>query len=310
MTRMMSALLLLALTAGSAAAPAAGAIDVAGYLRQQGWEAADQGNALQSPVPDVAPLVFYAKGASVPSCGLLTASVGAKALDYIELVGPDPEAGFPQCIGIKSMTPFTLQNREYLAVGYLARETREDTDVHFHYLVRDRSGGFITDAALTEAVPSSPSGLHPRNPVAVKPADGVSLARIAVLGRAYPAWRFMERDFISDKASSFSIFEDKAARRCQFVTEAGAAPLAVVHTSFAPETSCDRILASSRLEKGGSVYYLAMFAVQGKRQLVGVISVAQNGDIGPETALSNAINRAGATKNMVAAKAALMRQLQ
>ena len=254
--------------------------------------------------------VFYAKGESVPSCGLLTVSAGAKAPDYIELVGSDPEAGFPQCLGIKSMTPFKLQKREYLAVGYLARETREDTDVHFHYLVRDRSKGFVTDTALTDAVPSSPSGLNPRNPAAVKPADGVRLARIALLGRAYPAWRFMERDFISDKASSFAIFEDKAARRCQFVTEAGAAPVAVAHTTFAPETSCDSILASSRLEKGGRVYYLAMYATQGKRQLVGVISVAPNGDIDPEIALSAAINRAGTTKNMAAAKAALMSQLQ
>ena len=310
MTRMLSALLLLALTAGAAAAPAVKAIDVVGYLRQRGWEPADEGNALKSPVPEVAPLVFYAKGNSVPSCGLLTASAESKAPDYIELVGSDPGVGFPQCLGIKSMTPFKLQNKEYLAVSYLARETREDTDVHFHYLVRDRSKRFVTDAALTDAVPSSPSGLHPRNPVTVKPADGVRLARIALLGRAYPAWRFMERDFISDRTSSFSISEDKAARRCQFVTEAGAAPVAVAHTTFAPETSCDSILASSRLEKGGRVYYLAMFEVQGKRQLVGVTSVAPNGDIGPETALSAAINRTSATKNMAAAKAALMSQLQ
>ena len=53
MTRMLSALLLLVLTAGADAAPAVKAIDIAGYLRQQGWEPADEGNALKSPIPGI-----------------------------------------------------------------------------------------------------------------------------------------------------------------------------------------------------------------------------------------------------------------
>jgi hypothetical protein len=307
MRKMLSTLLLLLVSAGAQAA-APGVLDAAGYMRQQGWEPEGDGNALKSPVPDVAPLMFYAKGNSVPSCSLLTTAAGAKAPNYIELVGSDPDVGFPQCVGIKSMTLFKLQGKEYLTVGYLARETREDTDIRFHYLVRDQAKGFVTDVALTDAVPSSPSGLHSRDPVAVKPVDGVRLARIAHLTKAYPAWRFMERDFISDKASSFSIFEDKKARRCQFVTEAGAAPVATAHTSFAA-ADCASVLASARFDKAGKVYYLAMFKDHGGRQTVGVTSVSVDGVIATEKPLADAINRNGATKDMRSAKAALMRAI-
>jgi len=308
MRKMLPTILVLVVSAAAQAAAATGVLDAAGYMRQQGWEPEGGAHLLKSPVPDVAPLMFYAKGNSVPSCGLLTAAAGAKAPNYIELVGSDPDVGFPQCVGIKSMTSFKLQSKEYLAVSYLARETREDTDVRFHYLVRDRSKGFVTDVVLTNAVPSSPSGLHPRDPVVVKPIDGVRLARIAYLTEAYPAWRFVERDFISDKSSSFSIFEDKKARRCQLVTEAGATPVVVAHTSFAA-ADCAGVLASGRFDKAGKVYYLAMFRNHGGRQTVGVTSVSVDGVVMIENSLSDAINRDGATKDMRAAKTALMRAI-
>lgn len=38
-------------------------------------------------MPDVVPLMFFEKGNSVPSCGLLTALVGGKAPAFIKLVG-------------------------------------------------------------------------------------------------------------------------------------------------------------------------------------------------------------------------------
>lgn len=309
MSKMMSTMLLLALSGGAQAAQA-GAVDADGYLRQRGWERVDAGKPLRSPVPEVAPLWFHDKDGAAPSCGLLTASAGGRAPTFIELVGSDPDAGFPQCVGVPSITRFRLQDVEYLAVEYLARETREDTDIHFHYLVRDRVNGFITDQVLTDAVPSSPSGLHPRNPVAVKAPDGVRLARIAHLTSAYPAWRFIERDFISDKTSSFSIFEDKKSRLCQFVTEAGAAPVTTAHTVFAPGAVCSSVLASARYEKGGKVVYLALFETQARQRVVGITSVSADGSIAIERALADAINRNGATQDMKAARAALLKEIR
>jgi hypothetical protein len=44
-----------------------------------------------------------------------------------------------------AITPFKLQNKEYIVIAYLSRETREDVDRHFHYLVRSEAQGFVTD---------------------------------------------------------------------------------------------------------------------------------------------------------------------
>ena len=298
---------LLSLLVCSEATATPQAIDTADYLHRHKWILLDDNAPLKSPVPGVAPLWFHTEDNPAPRCGLLIASHGGKAPSYIELVGSDPEVGFPQCIGIKSMKAFKMQNKEYLAVEYLSRETREDTDVRFHYLTRNRAGSFTTDNSLTDAVPSTPSGMHPTRPMAVKTVDGVRQARIAHLRQAYPAWRFSDRDFISDNTASFSIFEDKKTRRCQFVTEAGAAPLAVAHTTFAA-ASCDGVLASSRYERAGKVYYLALFQLQGGRRMVGISSVSADGSIAIEKPLSDTINGNGATADMKTAKAALVRQ--
>lgn len=296
----------LALASNAGSAPAIDAVNAERYLRQQGWEDYDGKNVAKSPVPDVAPLMYYEKDNAVPSCGVLMASAAGKAPAFVELVGSEPGVGFPQCLGMPSITRFRLQNKEYVAVEYLSRETREDIDRHYRYLVRASSGGLVIDDALAEVVRPMATDLAGTGPHA---ALGVKLARTALLAKAYPAWHLLERDFISDPLSSFAILENRKTRQCQFIAEAGAAPVAVAHTAFAPETSCAEVLASSRLEKNGKVFYLAMFRGQDRKQWVGVVSVSAGGSVTAEKALAERINRAGATKDMRSAKAFLVKEL-
>lgn len=283
-------------------------VDAGRYLRQQGWKPSEGKPSAKSPVPDIAPLMYYDKGNSVPSCGLVTASTGGKAPGFIELVGSDPSVNYPQCMDITSITPFRMQNRDYIAVEYLSRETREDTDRGYHYLVRDSSRGIVTDEALTEAVQSAPVESARQNSAAA--AQGVRLARVAHLAKAYPEWSVLERDFISDRASSFAILHNKKTQQCQLVAESGGAPAVTTHAAFVPAAKCAEVLASSRYEKNGKAFYLAMFRDQAKKQLVGVMSVAPDGSVGVEKALAESINRTGATREMKSAKAALAKELQ
>jgi hypothetical protein len=287
---------------------AAEPVDAGRYLGQQGWKPYESKPTAKSPVPDLAPLMYYDKGNSVPSCGLLTVSANGKAPGFIELVGSDPGVNYPQCLDIASITPFRMQNKDYIAVEYLSRETREDTDRGYHYLVRDRSRGIVTDEALTEAVPSAPVEGARQNPAAA--TQGVRLARIAHLAKTYPEWSVLERDFISDRASSFAILHNKKTQQCQLVAESGAAPILTAHTAFAPAAKCAEILASSRYEKNGKVFYLAMFRDQARKHSVGVMSVAPDGRVGVEKTLAENINRTGATKDVRSAKAALAKELQ
>jgi len=294
----------LVLPACARPAPAPDAVNAERYLRQQGWKAYEAKQAARSPLPDITPVVYYAEGNSVPSCGIVTGSMEGKSSGFIELVGSDPGVGFPQCLGILSITPFRLQNSEYVVVEYLSRETREDIDRHYSYLVRDRTRGFVEDEILNRAIPSAPADVG-----AAAASHGVWLARAALLTAAYPEWYLIERDLISDQRSSFAIFEDRKARRCHFVAEAGAVPVAIAHTTFLPASACAEVLASSRYEKNGKVFYLAMFRDQDRTQRVGIVSVSADGSVIAEKALAEQVNRAGAVKDIKSAKAALIKQL-
>jgi len=299
----LAACLALSFSAGSALA--ADIVDAHRYLRQQGWEDYEGKNVARSPDADIAPLMYYDKGNTVPSCGILAASAAGKPPVFIELVGSEPGVGFPQCLGIPSITPFRLQNKDYIAVEYLARETREDIDRHYLYLVRDRARGIVQDDALNKAVPSTATNTAGTGAHALQ---GVKLARAAQLAKTYPAWHLLERDFISGLSSSFAILENRKTGQCQFVAEAGAAPVAVAHTAFAFQANCAEVLASSRFETKGKVFYLAMFRDQAGKQWVGVLSVAPDGSVVAETDLAARINGAGATKDMKSAKAFLEKE--
>jgi hypothetical protein len=310
MNKLSSTILLLSLAASSMPVSAASAPpDARSYLQQQGRRPHDSASLPRSPVPDVVPLMFYDKGNSVPSCGLLVASSGGKGPAFVELVGSDAGVGFPQCLSIASITTFKLLKNDYLVVEYLSRETREDVDHRFHYLVRSAGENFVTDKALTEAAPVTSAGQGATG-AAAKPVDGVRFARLAQLSKAQPTWRLLERDFISDKSSSFATFEDKKASGCQFVTEAGAAPVVTSSNAFAPSEKCNGVLASSRFEKSGKIYYVAMFKTQSNQQLVGITSVAADGRIDVEKTLSASINRGGMTRDMKTAKAALIKGIR
>jgi hypothetical protein len=298
----------LAMSACAKSVPAVEAVDTGSYLRQQGWKPYEGKPAAKSPVPDVAPLMYYDKGNSVPSCGIITGSTDGKRPGFIELVGSDQGVNYPQCLDIASITPFRMQNKDYIAVEYLSRETREETDRGYHYLVRDSSRGIVTDEALTEAVPSTPAEGARRDPAAA--GQGVRLARVAHVTKAYPGWSVLDRDFISDPASSFAILENKKTQQCQFVAESGTTSATTAHTVFAPAAKCAEVLASSRYEKNGKVFYLAMFRDQARKQLVGLVSVASDGSVSAEKALAESINRAGATKDLKSAKTALAKELQ
>nr|WP_314539335.1 hypothetical protein [uncultured Massilia sp.] len=275
--------------------------NVARFLAARGAHDAGYKHVAASPRPDIAPVVFIDKDGAVPSCGIIYAARQSGAQDYIELVGADPGANFPQCLNIRSMAAFKLQNRQYVAVEYLARETREDVARNFSYVYENSAGGFTLDESLTSVLPDEEG----KGESAGSGETAIKLARIAALKNAFAQWQLHERDFISDKNSSFAIFEEKKSRQCHLVAEAGAAPVSAHLTDIVADARCTSALASTRLERAGTTYYLAMFKSDDGKYLVTVTSVDKDGKIASEKRLSETINKSGATRDIRGAKAAL-----
>jgi hypothetical protein len=219
----------------------------------------------------------------------------------VELTGPDDTSEFPYCMGILSMTPFKLGGRQTIAVEYLSRDTREDLYRQFAYLRQEPAKGFVMDDGMASG--GEDGGV--RVGAAARPVLGIRNARMDFLKKAYPRWTMRERDFIADEHGSFAIFEDGQARDCHLVAEAGDAPLAMRLADIVPGARCTGVLASTRLQKAGRTYYLAMFTSDGGRQPVAVMSVGAGGRIAAEKALSDTIDRAAARRDIMSAKAAL-----
>jgi hypothetical protein len=294
-----SGFLALAIAAFSLQA-AAQSVNVAAFLKERGAESAELRQLARSPSPAVIPVAFYDKDAMAPSCGLLVAVPHAAKPRYIDILDADNGGTFPQCVAIPSIKAFRLQGRHYLAIEYLDRDTRDDTYRYFHYVYDDPAQGFVEDRMLNDEVPSSDFR---------KTADGIKLARAAMMRKSFPQWRFLERDFIAGEASSFATFEDGHARACHFAMEAGAKLLSANLAEVASTSGCAGVLAATRLAVPATTYYVAMFRSDAGKQLVAIASIADDGTLKVEKNLSADINGAGATSDIQAAKLALSQRV-
>lgn len=265
------------------------------YARRHGWEDYAVAKAAGPGVPGVLPVTYSEKDAFAPSCALLATAPGAKAAQLLELTGPAHGEDWPRCQGIVSLAAFRLANRQYLAAGFVQHDTREDHYRTYSYFYRDAGGGYVHDEALGHV---ERDGAAPD-----RPGDGVKAGRAAYLKKTWPQWRFLDRHFMSDPASSFAVFDEPAAQRCHAVAETGAAPVAV------DLARCSGVLATSRLERAGTVYYLALFRQGKDGQGIAVVSAARDGRVAAEERLAAGIVQARATADARAAKAALAKLL-
>jgi hypothetical protein len=288
---------------------AAQPMDVAAFLKERGAEDAGLRLIARSPNPAIVPVSLYEKESSVPSCGVVVTPPRGGKPRYIEIVGSEPGVDFPACIGIPSITPFQLQGRNYLVVEYYSRETRDETTREFHYLVEDSDAGFVTDEKIYKGMSGEYAVMRRSEFGSARPLEGIKQARAAAMKLSFPQWRFIERDFIADTASSFATFEHGKSHACFFAVEAGAKLVSASLTDMAANTRCTGVLASSRLTTPAATYYLALVKTDAGRQRVVIVSVARDGNIRIEKELSDTLDRAEATRDIKTAKAALSARL-
>jgi hypothetical protein len=284
--------------------------DAAKLIAQRGAKLSDVKPIAQPLGSDVIPVIYYEKGNTIQSCGLFVNVPGKPRPDFVELLSPEPGAGFPQCLNITAIVPFKLQDKDYISVEYISRETREDNYRTFEYLFRDAERGFVEDQALTNAVPNIETTIADALPTPAKQLDGVKAARLAHLTKAFPQWRLEQRDFISDANSSFAVFEDKKNGQCYLAAEAGGKPVIAGIAEYARDEKCVGVLASSRLLRPNMTYYLEIFKTGSSKNLVGIMSATAEGTVKVEKNLSDKVNRVGATRDMKTAKTALAAALQ
>lgn len=293
-------------TAASRTLKDASAPDVSKYAAQQGWTSV-KASTVPLPSNDIAPVLYTAKGDSVPSCGLLART--AAGTEFIEMLSPEKGAGFPQCLVINDAAAFEVRNRQYLVIEYIVRDTVEDFYRQYFYLHRDPAGRYIADSELNDAVvwtdplPASRDSVN-----APRAQEGIRRAKGTLLSKAVPGMRFLGREFMSGKSSSFAAFHDKANEKCVFLVDAGAKPATYGHELFAKEDKCESVLASGKLENAGKTYYLALFKGAVRNHL-GIVSVAPGNAIAAETSLALAIEKKGTLADLKTAKERLKSSL-
>src|SRR5471030_3287880 len=79
-------------------------VNVGKYLAQRGWTPYESKAKFVSPSDEIAPVMYYAKGATVPSCGLL--SGGGSAPAFLEILAAEAGEQYPHCPSINDAAKF------------------------------------------------------------------------------------------------------------------------------------------------------------------------------------------------------------
>lgn len=288
--------------AGGSAAPAvpksqggAGTPSVAQYVKNQGWSLLKSA-AAPLPVRDIAPVLYRAEGDFAPSCGLLAQTPAGT--DFFQIQSPEQETGTDAAV-------FDLRNRRYLVFEYINRDTKEDFYRQYFYLYRDPAGRYVADGELNNSAAwSEPFRASPHSNNASRVQEGVRRAKGISLSKALPGMRFLERDFIVGKSSTFAVFHNTSDKKCAFLVDAGVKPVVFEHELFARGDTCNTVLAAGKMEHAGATYYLSLFKGASRNHL-GILSVSPDRTVAAENKMAIAAGKRSALADLKTAKEAV-----
>lgn len=277
-------------------------VDVAQYVAQRGWRT-NPVKAPAIPAADIATVSYLKQGSSVPSCGLL--AQGPRGPAFIEVLTAPDDDDYPHCVLIQDAAAFELNKKKYLVFEYISRDTRDDLYRSYFFVYKDAAGGYVADRELNDSDAADDAvEYHNIGKIAPHAAEGARRARAFSVGKTLPGAAFLGRDFVTDGNTSLAIFHDKSKEACTFVVDTGGEPARYGHELFAEGDKCASVLASSKLLKAGTTYYLALFKGASKNHLA-VISVKDDRSANPEKQLALAAGSKGKVATVKDAKAAI-----
>lgn len=120
---------------------------------------------------------------------------------------------------------------------------------------------------------------------------------------------FLDRDFLLDGSRSFAIFHDKSNAKCIFVMNAGTGPVKFGDELFSEGDKCIAVLASSKLEKNGNTYYIALFKGSSQNR-ISVMSMNKDNVVAAEQYASVAAGKEAKLVDIKTAKQSLLAVLR
>ena len=281
-------------------------LDAKQYIAQRGWRA-NPVKAPAIPASDITTVSYFDKESSVPSCGLLSQGTGAPV--FIDVLKAPADDDYPHCVLIQDAAAFELNKKNYLVFEYISRDTREDLYRGWFFVYKDVAGGYVPDRELNASDAADDETVyHNIGKITPRAAEGARRAKAFMIGKSLPGSTFLKRDFVADGKTSLAVFHDKTNSKCTFVVDAGAEPARIGHETFAGSDKCASFLATGKLEKDSSTYYIALFKGAARNHL-GVISVKNNTTVTPEKRLALAASNNGKVATIKEAKAALEKAL-
>lgn len=256
--------------------------DAAAFIKARGWTAAKPAKPLKMPADDIVPVVYFADTSGSAGCGLLAQDKGETS--FIEMLGPKPNAGWPQCTGINDVASFKMDKKHYLVFEITHRETQKHVYPDYFYVFKNSVGGYTLDDKIGPEVPAKAT--PPLFKGKAKGAlEGVRLAKAALIQRAASGMALVRRDSLYADTAAYAVFGDQRHTKCVFILQTGGVLSKIDHTAFASGDACIETLATSRFDKNGKTYYMTMFRGL-KQKRMAIVSVTKDNVITAERELA------------------------
>jgi len=269
-------------------------IDIKNYLAKRQWTLFETKDIPKSPLEYVVPILIFKNGSNVPSCGIIFGS--EPDFEYKDIFGPEDLEMFPHCISIDGMKVFMMLGEQYLVLTYSVQDTRtEKYENSIFFRIKDQH--IFPDKKLNnmlKSIDQVEKQINIENQIAV--------AKSELIKSEYKNLKFLERDFISNDHSSFSVFKEEKTNRCVFVTESNGELKRYSSQDFVNQGLCIEFLATGKASFGDKALYLAIFIDEKKEKKVAVISINNSGAVSAEVSLSERISQSGKVNDIKSIK--------
>ena len=217
---------------------------------------------------------------------------------------PDGDENWPICSGINEALVHAFNGKQYLVVEFVEQSTREDFGRMYFYAYKDAAGRYVADAELNASEAAIDHTARTGDYSVPRAKNGIRQAKAYFINKMVPGMAIRYRDFIDDEARAFAIFQDQAKSKCSFAVQVAGKLHAFEQHAFGDGDRCKEVLASSKLEKNGVVYYIAMYKGT-KQNRIAVVGVSPSNLVTAEKTLSVTVNRSARLTDMKSAKQAL-----
>jgi len=209
-------------------------------------KAAPQPGLAHLPADAPQPVLYYARKAKTPSCGLRPMDQGQPSATILPMLETEPGDDFPYCEAVTDEAAFEFGGNAGFVFRYKQRDTREDSSAAYFFVLQTDGAWRPLDKLNSVTTPGNKS---------IRTIAAWGKSKLVGEANEKEGYQTIAADSMSTESSLLNVSRNATTGQCRIVVD-----LVEAKSSFAPlDAPCASVLASTLLTAKDASYFIVLF---------------------------------------------------